>query len=97
MAYGLRAACAIGEAVGVTPPDRVRRIRDVLDGLGLATAPLPYSLETVLDHLAADKKHVAGQLRWVLPAESGVEVLADVPLETVRLAAAELLAAGSMA
>ena len=69
----------------------------MLDALGLATTPLPYSLETVLDHLAADKKHAAGQLRWVLPAESGVEVRADVPLETVRLAAGELLAAGSPA
>ncbi len=28
VAYGLRAACAIGEAVGVTPPDRGRRIRE---------------------------------------------------------------------
>jgi shikimate kinase / 3-dehydroquinate synthase len=97
VAYGLRAACAIGEAVGVTPPDRARRVREVLDKLGLATTPLPYSLETVLGHLAADKKHAAGALRWVLPAVSGVEIHADVPLETVRQAAGKLLAAGSPA
>jgi 3-dehydroquinate synthetase len=87
----------IGEAVGVTPPDRGRRIRAVLDGLGLGTTPLPYSLETVLDHLAADKKHAARRLRWVLPSESGVEVRDDVPLDTVRHAAGMLLAAGSPA
>jgi 3-dehydroquinate synthetase len=51
----------------------------------------------VLDHLAADKKHASGHLRWVLPTESGVAIHADVPLETVRLAAGELLAAGSPA
>jgi shikimate kinase / 3-dehydroquinate synthase len=97
VAYGLRAACAIGEGVGATPADRARRIRDLLDRLGLATAPLPYPLETVLDHLAADKKHAEGRLRWVLPTEGGVEVRDDVPLETVEAAAAGLLATGTAA
>ena len=63
VAYGLRAACAIGEAIGVTPSERTRRITALLDALNLATAPLPYPLETVLDRLGADKKHAAGKLR----------------------------------
>jgi 3-dehydroquinate synthase len=97
VAYGLRAACAIGEAVGVTPVERSRRIGTLLDALALATEPLPYALDTVLDHLAADKKHAAGRLRWVLPTESGVEIRDDVPEDVVARAAGGLLAAGSPA
>ena len=97
VAYGLRAACAIGEAIGVTPVERSRRISTVLDALGLATEPLPYALETVLGHLGADKKHAAGKLRWVLPTATGVEVRDDVPGDVVSRAAGELLAAGSPA
>jgi 3-dehydroquinate synthetase/shikimate kinase len=97
VAYGLRAACAIGEAVGMTPPERSRRIAGLLDSLGLATEPLPYSLDAVLDHLGADKKHVGGKLRWVLPAATGVEIRDDVPQEVVARAAGSLLAARSPA
>jgi len=97
VAYGLRAACAIGEAIGVTPSERTRRITALLDALNLATAPLPYPLETVLDRLGADKKHAAGKLRWVLPATTGVEIRDDVPPEIVANAAGSLLAARSPA
>ena len=97
VAYGLRAACAIGEALAVTPAERAARIRSLLDALGLATDPLPYPLDAILGHLAADKKHEGGQLRWVVPAETGVEIRDDVPAELVERAAAGLLAAGSPA
>jgi 3-dehydroquinate synthetase len=95
VAYGLRAACRIGEAVGVTPADRSARIGAVLDSLGLAVEPLPYALDDVLAHLAQDKKHEGGRLRWVLPTEDGVEIRSDVPDEVVVQAAGSLLAAGS--
>ena len=95
VAYGLRAACRIGEAMGVTPPDRSARIGAVLDGLGLAVEPLPYSLDDVLRHLALDKKHEGGRMRWVLPTADGVEVRSDVPDEVVVDAAGSLLAAGT--
>ena len=97
VAYGLRAACRIGEAVGVTPPERSARIGAVLDRLGLATEPLPYTLDQVLGHLAVDKKHDAGRLRWVLPTADGVEVRADIPDEIVLDATGSLLAAGHSA
>ena len=45
VAYGLRAACRIGVATGDTPPERAARITGLLDSLGLAREPLPYSLE----------------------------------------------------
>ena len=72
VAYGLRAATRIGVEAGVTPPERAERIGRLLDALELATQPLPYPLATVMDHLATDKKHAAGRLRWVLPTADGV-------------------------
>jgi 3-dehydroquinate synthetase/shikimate kinase len=95
--YGLRAACRIGLELDVTPADRADRIGRLLDALGLAVAPLPYPLDSVLDHLAADKKHAGGRLRWVLPTADGYEVRADVPPDVVERAAASLLASGSPA
>src|SRR5699024_2324372 len=83
VAYGLRAACGIGEAVGVASRARAARIGAVLDTLGLAVAPLPYGVDDVLRHLATDKKHAGGRLRWVLPTDDGVEVRADVPDQVV--------------
>jgi shikimate kinase/3-dehydroquinate synthase len=97
VAYGLRAACRIGLEVGVTPESRAARITALLDRVGLATDPLPYSLEAVLGHLASDKKHAAGHLRWVLPTGTGVVIRNDIAAEVVERAAAGLLAAGQPA
>ncbi len=97
VAHGLRAACRIGTAMEVTPPERAARITRLLDALGLGVEPLPYSLETVLGHLAADKKHSGGRLRWVLPTADAVTVRDDVPTAVVAAAASSMLAAGSAA
>jgi shikimate kinase/3-dehydroquinate synthase len=91
IAFGLRAACRIGVAVGTTPAERAARIERVLDGLELGLGLLPYPVETVLGHLEADKKHRSGRLRWVLPTASGHVVRDDVPDELVRSVAAGLL------
>ena len=80
---------------GVTPPERAERIGRLLDTLGLATEPLPYPLATVMGHLATDKKHAAGRLRWILPTADGVIVRDDIDPASVERAAASLLAAGS--
>jgi len=95
VAYGLRAAVRIGVDVGVTPPARADRIARLLDRLDLGRAPLPYSRERVLGHLATDKKHAAGRLRWVLPTADGVTIRDDIEPETVEAAARALLATGS--
>ncbi len=92
VAYGLRAASAIGQAVGVTPAARADRIVQLLDRLDLATEPLTLPLEAVMDHLASDKKHAAGSLRWVLPTEDGVVVRSGIELAVVELAVLGLLA-----
>ncbi len=91
VAYGLRAACRIGVAAGVTPAERAGRIERLLDVLGLAPGLLPYRLEAVLGPLGADKKHRAGHLRWVLPTERGHVVRDDIPAELVEAVAAGLL------
>ena len=95
VAYGLRAASRIGVEAGVTPPERAARIGGLLDALGLATEPLPYPLATVMDHLATDKKHADGRLRWVLPTADGVVIRDDIDPALVERAAAGLLAAPS--
>ena len=96
VAYGLRAATRIGVEAGVTPPERAARIGALLDALGLATTPLPYPLATVMGHLATDKKHAAGRLRWVLPTADGVVVRDDIDPALVERAAAGLLGAPSV-
>jgi 3-dehydroquinate synthase len=99
VAYGLRAATRIGVEAGVTPPERGERIERVLDAVGLATEPLAILLETVVAHLASDKKHVAGRLRWVLPTGDGVVVRDDIDPAIVERAVAGSLVghAGSAA
>jgi shikimate kinase / 3-dehydroquinate synthase len=92
VAYGLRAAIRIGRALDVTPDDRARRIERLLDALALGGAPLPLSLDAVLDLTRTDKKHAAGRLRWVLPTADRVVVRDDVPDDVVREAVASVLA-----
>ena len=91
----MRAASRIGVEAGVTPPERAARIGGLLDTLGLATEPLPYPRATVMDHLATDKKHAGGHLRWVLPTADGVVIRDDIDPALVERAAAGLLAAPS--
>jgi 3-dehydroquinate synthetase/shikimate kinase len=92
VAYGLRAACRIGQALGITPPERTSRVEALLDRLGLAVTPLDLGLEAVLAMLATDKKHAGGQLRWVLPTGDGTVVRPGVPDDLVERVARELLA-----
>ena len=91
VAHGLRGAVRIGRELGVTPAGRADRIERLLTELGLAAERLRYPISTVLDALAADKKHADGALRWVLPTADGSIVRADVPAEVVERAAASLL------
>ncbi len=91
VAYGLRGALRLGVASGVTPPARAERIERLLDGLALATTPLPYPPSAVLDALALDKKHAGGHQRWVLPSAEGVTVRSDVPEAMVQATLGSLL------
>jgi 3-dehydroquinate synthetase/shikimate kinase len=94
VAYGLRAACHIGVAIGSLPPERARLAETLLDGLGLGVEPLSLRPEEIAAAIDVDKKHRAGRQRWVLPTASGVEVRDDVP-EAVVLEAVGAVVAGS--
>ena len=95
VAYGLRAAVRIGEARGVTPPERASRIEHLLDALDLGLSPTGLDLDVVLGYLATDKKHAGGALRWVLPTGDGFAIDAEVPDELVREVASGVLAGRS--
>lgn len=92
VAYGTRAAVRIGQAIGVTPPERAARIEGLLDRLELGREALPYRRDAVVAATGTDKKHSGGRLRWVLPTADGVVVRDDVPREVVEQAAASVLA-----
>ena len=92
VAYGLRAACRIGVAVGTTPPERAARIETLLTRAGLALAPLAFDVADVVAATGTDKKHADGRLRWVFPTADGYLVRDDVPVETVEAAVRSVLA-----
>jgi shikimate kinase/3-dehydroquinate synthase len=97
VAYGLRGACAIGVALGVTPPARAKRIGALLDTLRLGEGRLPFPAAPVRNALANDKKHAGGRLRWILPTADGVVVRSDVPDAIVDAAIETLLAPSAAA
>jgi shikimate kinase / 3-dehydroquinate synthase len=97
VAYGLRGACAIGVALGVTPPARAERIGALLGTLRLGEGRLPFPAAPVRDALANDKKHAGGRLRWILPTDDGVVVRSDVPDAVVDAAIEALLAPSAAA
>jgi 3-dehydroquinate synthetase/shikimate kinase len=97
VAWGLRAATVIGRAMGVTPADRADRIGRLLDRLELATGRLALDRTAVLDALGSDKKHVDGELRWVLPTSTAVEVRTDVPPAAISAALDAILVDGHAA
>jgi 3-dehydroquinate synthase len=92
VAYGLRAACRIGVAVGVTPAERAARVEALLDRLALGAAPLPYPVDDVLAATATDKKRSGGRQRWVLPTADGYLVRDDVDEAPVADAIRSVLA-----
>lgn len=95
VAYGLRAAARIGEARGVTPAARARRIERLLDALELGMSPTGLDRNEVLGFMATDKKHAGRALRWVLPTADGYAIDAEVPDELVAEVAAGVLAGRS--
>jgi shikimate kinase/3-dehydroquinate synthase len=91
VAYGLRAAARIGQAVGVTPAARAARVEALLDRLELGIAPLALEPAAVLEAMGRDKKHAGGRLRWVLPTADRFEVRDDVPEAAVEEAVTSVL------
>ena len=83
-AYGLRGACAVALAMGLTTVERAGRVERLLDDLGLGLEPPAVTRQAVIQHMASDKKHTMGRLNWILPTGSGVAIRSDVPPEAIE-------------
>ena len=88
VAIGLVAACALGEAMGVTDPALRLRTVGVLERVGLPVRlPRSVPVGALLKAMASDKKKRDGGLRFVVPhAAADVQVEFGVPQDLVERA-----------
>ncbi|MDR1867626.1 MAG: 3-dehydroquinate synthase [Treponema sp.] len=78
VAWGIARACALGEALGNTPPERSKKILDLLsDYETQAPHPLLRNSQAFLDALYHDKKKKGTTLRFIVPAAQGVTVVSS--------------------
>lgn len=71
VAIGMRAAMTIAVELGRCAPALLDRQQALVRRFGLPEATTGLRPEAVWSYLRRDKKAVAGQLRWILPAEPG--------------------------
>jgi 3-dehydroquinate synthase len=80
VAWGMVRACELGRFLGITPPERANGITGILDAWGYDTA-IPRSPRVdgrlFARALESDKKKKAGKLRFVVPNETGAEIVSD--------------------
>jgi 3-dehydroquinate synthase len=90
VAYGMRAALALGVARGTTPQPLLDRVTALLLRLG----PLPPVSDLhpgdVLEAITRDKKVVHGRLHYVVITDRGPDVVADVTPRELRAALAAI-------
>jgi len=85
IAIGMVAASMIAREMGMIDDACVKRIKGLLEKLGLPTAVNGLKVLRVLNFLKVDKKIRESKIRFVLPKRIGkVEVRDDVPITTVR-------------
>jgi 3-dehydroquinate synthase len=88
VAWGLARACDLGRALGITPPERARRIMALLRAWGYETAaphPLLGDLPRFMDALKRDKKNRGGRPVFVVPSATGAEIPPTAPQEDFLL------------
>jgi len=79
VAWGMVRACEMGMALGITPPERAREIREVLTRFGYETRaphPLVKSSDAIMNAIKDDKKKQSGKLRFVVPSAKGAQIVA---------------------
>jgi 3-dehydroquinate synthase len=77
VAWGLVRACELGLALGITPEDRAREIREIVAAYGYETAsphPRMKDATSFMRALSGDKKKKAGALVFVIPNAAGAEL-----------------------
>jgi shikimate kinase/3-dehydroquinate synthase len=83
VAVGMRAALALGAAMGITPAGLATRVGDLLDRLGLPSRAR-VDADRAAQALGRDKKRAAGTLRFVLATGDGRATLREVPWATAH-------------
>lgn len=84
VAIGMIAELALGEALGLVPPDLRARTADLLRRLGLPTSVPKSELEAAWPLIASDKKRSRGAIRLPLPSALGRSAVHLVPLARLR-------------
>jgi 3-dehydroquinate synthase len=85
VAAGMVCASRLAERRGLVEHAVTERQRDLLDELGLPTAPHPWPVDDLIEAMRLDKKAEAGRMRFVLPKRLGeVALFDDVPEADVR-------------
>ncbi|MDR1247739.1 MAG: 3-dehydroquinate synthase [Treponema sp.] len=84
VAWGLVRACELGSALGLTPENRAREIRELVAAYGYETAaphPLMRDAAFFMRALSGDKKKRAGKLVFVVPNAAGAELVSATSLQ----------------
>jgi 3-dehydroquinate synthase len=84
VAWGMARSCELGQALGLTPPDRAARIKKLLISYGyeiIAPHPLMGDPGTFMKALGKDKKNRGGQGIFIVPRADGAEILRGPPVE----------------
>ena len=79
VAWGMARSCALGRALGITPPARAKKITSLLAAYGYETAaPHPLGdVEALMLALGGDKKKRGGNLAFVVPTETGARLVSE--------------------
>ena len=80
VAWGIARSCELGMVMGFTPKKRAMEITETLNGYGYeikAPHPLIKSQEFIWNAMQGDKKQAAKKLKFIVPGETGVQVIED--------------------
>jgi 3-dehydroquinate synthase len=87
VAWGIARSCALGLELKATPSGRAERLRALLDRFGYCTEPLhpaasaafggdrEKAAAALIRAMASDKKKKSGELRFIVPAATGAEIV----------------------
>lgn len=84
VAWGMLAVAELSARRGLLSPAARARLERAVTALGPLPAIADLAPETVLDHLARDKKRDDGGVAWVLPTDDGVVLGQRIPTAEVR-------------
>ncbi|OGB90227.1 3-dehydroquinate synthase [candidate division WOR-1 bacterium RIFCSPHIGHO2_01_FULL_53_15] len=77
VAIGMTAAAMIASGLKLLSADDVKRLKELLDKLGLPTEIKDLPLKKILSPLELDKKVIGGKVNFVLPEKLGKVVIKD--------------------